>query len=715
MIPMECALSRLGSRFTLNFKPHAREVWVSALGKFLDDPADLAVVFRLANGGQVAFPFTKAYPNFAYVEQEYTMNGVTFRGHSAELGLRAELQVTAPFYPRDVRLSIAPFFYVTITVEPLSTGIHWQRVPKELPRQGELVLKLQREVAEASTTPEGLRWEYEVPLVERRGQSDRTFTGDASLAGAPRAACTELLAPLEPGLEPAAGAFVLPLDLEAGPQRFEFIWAAHTGAHVMEAHEEPRRFKYTESLGSVEEVVAYARGSREDILRRNRRFEGLFTDSSLTKVWQDFLAFSFQSYLLNTWWTVSDEGDDWFSVWEGICLYNSTVDVEYNLALFYLAFWPELLELTLDEWVHHLQPGGFLSHDMGAGLKANGQSYPHAMEVEESANFILLMFAHWRWTGSETAIFKHFEAVKALANYIEAADTTKNGFPDRGTANTIDDASPAIQLAREQTYLGVKASAALNAASVLAESVGDEDHAARWATAASRTPRTLDAQAWLGDHYAVCLDRSAEGLTDVWTGDSLAEEELEGWDAYSVYTSNGLLYLLLTGHETFFDLERMRTDLVSATRESLLEYGCTHSSADRSNVWISQNLWRDFVAAYLGVDQLDLVERYWAFEQWANAREQGKCFIDTYLANNLCYYPRGITAIGVLFAALGLQVDRVGRRVTLAPVHGQCRLPLVAFANWEAEIFPWVECTVEGDTIIRRIIHGELLSDLRIE
>jgi hypothetical protein len=210
----------------------------------------------------------------------------------------------------------------------------------------------------------------------------------------------------------------------------------------------------------------------------------------------------------------------------------------------------------------------------------------------------------------------------------------------------------------------------------------------------------------------VCIDRIAKGLKDPWTGEIMPDHELEGWDAYTLYVSNGLLYPLLVGKRCQVDWDRMAQDMQAAMRESLIEYGCTHSSADRSNIWVSQNLWRDFIGAYMGLDYLDMIDRYWAFQVFVNNHADGKCFIDTYLANNLCYYPRGITAIGVFFAAAGLELDRVAGRVALNPVRVPLRVPLPAFADWEAERIPWVEWRMEQGQVVRHMDGADLVGPL---
>lgn len=715
MIATESIIATLGSRFAINFRPNRGDIRVSALGRFLDYTADLAIGVRTEAGVERALPLTGDAPHFEYVEQELTMNSITFRARSAAAGCLMEVAFTSPFYPRDVELCTAPFFYVDVTVSPIRDMVHWDRVSGEDLAKGTFFLRLKRGPMDCRHDEEGLTWTYRVPLegakdVERSYQPPED--GDA-----PMAECTErvVLAGGEGQVGPEA--LECPFDATAGAVGLRFIWAAHVSDPALEAGGEPTTFRYNEFLADVASVIDYARNHEHDARRRSALFDALFRESSLAKGHQDFIAYTFQSYLSNTWWTRKPDGSDWFSVWEGICMYNSTIDVEYNLGLIYFALWPELLELTFEEWEQHEQPaevGSFLSHDMGGGCVANGQSYPHHMEVEENTNFLLMLHAHWRWTGSSAAIKRHLPLVRRLVAYLEAADQTGNGFPNVGTANTIDDASPAVQYSNEQTYLGVKCLCAFEATAQIADHLGDTDLAESCRQWGQLIRDTLDAQAWLDDHYVVCIDKDTSTVRDAWTGEELGPGELPGWDAYSLYTSNGMLYPLMVGLSLPLDTDRIRQDMLNATRASLIEYGCTHSSADRSNIWVSQNLWRDLTGAYLGIDYLDMTTRYWDFLKFENARHEGRCFIDTYIANNLCYYPRGITSIGVLMAALGMQLDRTTGKLRLAPVRVPCRLPLTALADWASETIPWVECFIEDGRVICRV-QGELPEGVQLD
>jgi len=723
MHAFETVLARLGSRFSLNFRPAAkgRRVYTSPLGPFLDQPVQLALGVRV--GDEVrALPFADDLEVFETVEQDLTMTSVTFRCMSKALGVSARFRFVAPFYPKDEGLSHAPFFYIFAEVE--RTSAKWK---KEELIEGEIFLRLpgfsevpNRSGLKVEQEGRSLSMNYVVSVETRNPLGEgRTLRRDIE--------CGEFIKLISEGrVDADVMEFAVPfvIDGEAKGDA-TFVWAAHTAEDMLDIRGQGDHvFKYTRQLPDAKAVGLWAEGIVAQALEKTEFFDSVISGSSLSKAKQDFVAFTFQSYLSNTWLTASrsDPEAEWFSVWEGNCKFHSTIDVEYNDGLIYYVLWPELLEKTFDEWRHYEKTrtdvdGSYMSHDMGHGFVATKQAYGHDMEIEENCNFVLMLYALWRYTGKRGLVEGHYELVKRLIRFIRSADTTGNGFPNEGVANTIDDASPAVQYAKEQTYLAVKSLCAANAASVMAEEMGDEEFEGLCREIELTIEQTLEEKAWLGDHYAVCIDKRIDlGKPSSWSSEVEAEGgELTGWDAYSMYTGNGLLYLLMTGRRPSLDYSRIISDLVTATKYSLNEYGCYHSSVDHSNMWVSQNLWRDFVGAYLGVDQLDMTERYWAFELFENTsgtEGKGACFIDTYGWNNLCYYPRGITSIGILYAMAGLSIDRVKGEIKIDPARRPLRIPVPTFARWTEKKVPWIEVSRTGEV---KIEGRELLEGLKIE
>lgn len=710
---MATPISKLGSRFTLIFDPWAHQVLHSALGRWLDFPTDLAIGIE-SEGICKALPFTKRYEHFEVVEQELQMCSVSFTARSLQLGLGINVQFISPFYPQDEWTSLAPVFFIKLGVFPVER-LFWSPAERT-PKRGSLFLWLHRDGLRIKPSFDRLKISYEVPKAIWRGERHRPMDGEA---GHDVWRCEERVLPLTPNANLTESGISFEFDLDDPSKRhFELLWCAYVDEPVLNIFGEPASFKYIWLFSDVDSVAQFANMNRSEMLRKTKMFESLFEGASLSKSQDDLIKFSFQNFLLNTWWVVREDGTDWFSVWEGSCHYHSTVDVEYNCALIYLSLWQDLLEMLIDEWsLFEMRDdvGSYIAHDMGHGLDVGGQAYPHPMQVEENANFILMLHCLWRWNGDDELIRKHRELCKRLTDYFERSDTTGNGFPNLGVANTIDDASPAVQYAREQTYLAVKAMCACHAASIMADVLGDYDWASKCRSMVERARKTLDEMAWLEDHYAVCLEKSADGLVDVWSGKELSGE-LIGWDAYSIYTANGLLYLLLCGELPQLNLERIASDIVNSYAKTLTEYGCTHTSADLGNVWVSQNLWRDFIAAYLGINLPDNSSRYFALQEVMNTGTLTKGFIDTYFTNNLCFYPRGITSIGYLLAICGLQIDRRNRVVRLKrEASYPCCIPLLPLASWEEGVVPLVVYELEEGKIKARILHEEALDGLRIE
>ena len=717
---MTWQMARLGSRFGVVFEPQRQRVMHSAMGRFFDRPLDLGVGLVEPDGTERVLPFTKVGTPFYACEQFERINSVTYRGYDERMHLKFELNLHCPFYPQHEQVCIAPVMYVELRVT--WTGrVRWIKKTQDAGDTVRLFLRLNRPDTRIDAADGRIDLRYDVPLLPRyeRAGYDSATAGDPTEAQAPRAAVAERIQSINEGAQPFDNehgkglALDLPITEEGSGTKWRLVWAAHTDADVMEVRGKPARLRYVRHWPDLDAVMNHAVANRDDNLAHSRRFEKLLEQAPLIQSRRHLVAQGFQSYLSNTFWCDVADGTEWFSNWEGACLYHSTVDVEYNLSLLYFAIWPELLKKTIDQWVHYGKPhkasgGAILSHDMGRGLPANGQSYPHDMPVEENADFLLLLQAYAHWTGDTGPVADHADFVRKMADYLLWTDRDGSGFPSEGTANTIDDASPAIQYARKQTYLAIKRVTALEAAADLLDRAGHAEPAGRCRDAARHAVPKIESAAWLGDHFAVCVDKDAAGVRDVWTGKPLLTSEIKGWDDYSIYATNGLLLPQMIGLDCPFDADKMQTDIMSALRETLTPYGCGHSSSDATNVWVSQNLWRDMTGRYLGAIVPSIDARYWDLQVFSNTADQSFGFIDTYIGNELCFYPRGATAFGHFLAGPRIRIDRLakgGTQISIQPDrYRHSRWPLLPLADWKAGKIP--VCVVDGEG--RVTIEGEL-------
>ncbi|MEM1107741.1 MAG: DUF4965 domain-containing protein [Planctomycetota bacterium] len=731
---MSWMIGRLGSRFGLMFEPYERRVMHSALGRFLDRPMDLAVGLIEPDGRERVLPFTcdndrDGIDQFANCEQFDRINSITFRGFSERYGMRFELNVHSVFYPQNERLCTMPAFYLEMRVSPLRRFRLMGRVG-DAPDKVKLFIRLRRPDTEIKASGDTIGLSYDIPLQPSDPwEPPRPFA--ERIAQGPVVSAREKIVSLNPNCAVTPDgqglSLELPVTRSGSGFKWRLVWASHVAEPVLDVKRDgqayPAALRYTRHWADVDEVAEEAVKTRDERLALSRRFEKLLGQAPLDEAQRHLTNQSFQNFIGNTFWcqTVppaeessetsaggerSAEPIEWFSVWDGSPMYHSPLDVEYNNALFYLTLWPRLLKVQLRQWaeraVTHDKSGGLvMPHDLGHAMKALGNAYDHPMPVEENANFLLLLETYARWTGDTHVTTAYLDLAKKLTQYLVWTDRDASGFPTEGVANAMVDAGAAMQYARKQTYLAVKRAAALRAAAGMFRRTGQGDFARQCEQLVERDTRKIEDAAWLGDHYAVAVDKSAAELNDPVTGEPLDVDELPGWDAYSIYTANGLLLPELIGQPPLLDRERLTQDVYRSNRECNGRYGDGHSSLEPNNPRISQNVWRDLLARYLHLGGESSAQQYWDLQVMSNTHAQSLGYTDTYIQNRLHNYPRGVVTMGYFLASPRLMIDRlapgaVGTYITVDPDREMPqRWPLLPLADWQAGKIP--VCVVNGD------------------
>jgi len=703
----ETIVSKFGSRISINFRPRSRQIWFSPAGRFFDKP--IALNFGIVyDGHRYGLGFGSSHEDFQYVEQHESFDRVTFRCRDFRIGIDCVFTFIAPFYPQDVILSTLPALFVKVTVSRLIDRSVRLDDAKRIEifcdatmsdfveRDGVLFLDDRYYLADDHI-------HYQDTSYLRRFLLDHPFAA-SGLQG------QTAIASVQVGRIDAKTILVPGNVAQGVSTSADFVIAGYVPGPVLNAKGNLWTFLYTHSYADVHEVLAYATSRHETILSKTAEFARIISSSSLGSAFDEFLGFSMRSFTANSWWLTNASGKQWYSVWEGNCLFHSTVDVEYNLGLFYYLLWPDLLEIMFEHWDEAKKPHN-ISHDIGAILDADGAAYPHEMEIEENCNFILMLYAYFRLYDRIGPVRKYLSTLRTIVAYNKSCDKNGNGLPNLGTANTIDDSSDDVQFAEEQIYIGIKEYAAYVAAEELFGLFKEDGYATLCREEAEKIRATVDDRGWLEDHYGVTL-RSAFGRINsqsLYT-DIGANASADGKNAYSLYTANGFLYLMLAGKDIPWDRERLKQDAVTAERACTTPFGCTHSSVDTSNIWISQNVWRDLCAGYLGVDMNANIEKYWAFELYENQGARGGCFIDTYGWNKLNYYPRGLTAIGYLASSIGLGIDAVHRKVFLSPPRVPVTIPLLFFADWKKGRVPMISFSIIEGRLTHVLTDGDLVA-----
>jgi hypothetical protein len=675
-----------GARFSVTMMPDARRYRVYPLGTFhyfdwqrtdrvgigigtcpqIVSSETARIGIRLGKTDRI-LPFGEGEV-FADMDQRITPLTTMITASDPLLPIEAEFRFTSNFYPQSFVYSGAPAYVLDITLKNTSSA------PLE-----DVEVFFSLPMAEPQITPGGIRAEQPVAFpagIDHHGIDGLHF--EQLLAGDAGA---------EYAVQPDAEVRYR-LRLPAGKSaHVRFYHAGYISQPTLNVRGTPLRFGYTTQWADAAAVLDFVRSQQEALTRKGRLFESTVEEAGIPPELKAILAAAFKGLAANAWWAEHE----WFSVME-IGAYHSTLDVDFQAALFFFQYWPDLVRRMLNQWADFYSPGsGYMAHDVGQHLEATGNRYGgpgSAMKVEENCNYIILLHHYWRWTGDGAILPGKFALLKELTRFLVDSDTDGTGLPNRFCDNTNDWGSGLITASEEQSYHGVRMVAAFSALAQIARHLGDVPMAQDCDRQVALINDSLE-KGWHGDHYPI-------SLADPGTAHH-----------YSMWTLHGLLYPLRSGMKLAINLERLRIDLISSTARTLREHGCVHSTADCRG-WLTQNLWRDCIAAYLGIDYLHHVRRYLGHGEYVSYEDTTILEI----ANELMVvdgavaahshagqqhehalvdgHPRPACGFGLLYALGGVQFDAVEQRLAFAPALFPLRIALTHVADWEHERLAWL-------------------------
>lgn len=626
-----CLLARLGSRLTVIPEPDLGRIRVLPLGHHLPEFEGLRVRWVTETGVSV-FPDPGG---MAPETLKHTM-GPTSTAYTISLNnsnLVLEYRLSSPFCPDLPAWRSAPILFLDLTI----------RNQSEIPATGVLELEIACDKTPSPCIDQDIAgvvysWPFHLDQARHSSSDIAEHVSPQLLQQAGPAGDHQRFSVKGSGEFAACGAIrdgwqcsdgCLKAAVSAAPGtavRKHAALAFRTGDPVLKVDGHPCPIWVvdpgTDALATARKAVAH----RADIMASNTRFETSLLEGFETETQRHLVSLGFQSFLSNTWIVRSPDGSPRYSEWEGRPLFHSTLDVVFNTSPFHLKYTPDLLGNMLRHRPRYNQ-GDHLSHDIGKGLIIETNAYPVKMVVEEDNNFILLHYMYANATGDFSIIKAQAPLLRTLTDGLIAADTDGDGLPNKGSINTFDDAPPSINLAENQLYLGIKVAASLHAMQSLDRHVPGliRDRADRIAAFKQTIIDTINSE-WLGDHYPI--HHEAATAADAFVvlpfdkehapkTQTQADDSRQG---YSNYIAHGLVPLLMFGEEKPAGwFPHMAAHLETAHGKTNTEYGDAHRDGV-TNVWISQNMWRDLAAAYLGahLDFQKLHGQYW--------RNQVMCF-----------------------------------------------------------------------------------------
>lgn len=680
-----------GSRFTIIPMPNAYRYRVFPLGTFhyFDWQKSDSVGISIGTCPQIVssetaqigvqvgnvrrvLPFTERGQAFSDVEQCITPLTTVFEATDNDLPIQLKFVFRSAFYPKNFEYSTSPGYVVQVDIHNPTDNVVDAQVFFGLPlhepknKHGRLHSQISVEF------PDGIdHSEIDNLSFEQIIASD----SDVFIDDSGEYSTLSVTMTLQPHKQ----------------QTINFFHIGYIAEPTLNQRGNLLKFGYTSLWENAADVCRWWQANLETVIRKGGLFESTVLLATIPPELKLLLASSFKGLASNAWWA---EGD-WFSVME-IGAYHSTLDVDFQLALFFFQYWEELIGRMLNQWADYYEQGsGYMAHDVGQHLEATGNRYggsQSAMKVEENCNYLILLHYYWRATGDIKILQDKQELISELVDFLIAADTTGSGLPNLYADNTNDWGSGLISASEEQSYHGVRLIAAYSGVVEIMHEVYEHTIlAGRCQEQIQRINRSM-ANGWLGDHYPI----------------SLASPE--SFEHYSMWTMHGLLYPLRLGAELDIDLDKLRIDLINSTQRTMREHGCVHSTVDVRG-WLTQNLWRDSIAAYLGVDLSNNLQRYLGHGEYVSYEDTtilevanelmvvpGATAEHSYANETHAYpmvdgHPRPACSFGLLYALAGVQFDTLSGKLVFQPVNFPLKIALTHLADWENEQIPWVSFT----------------------
>jgi len=255
---------------------------------------------------------------------------------------------------------------------------------------------------------------------------------------------------------------------------------------------------YENWFSSASEVVTYGARNFSDLRARSREFVDAFYGSTVDRWLLDLANAQLTSFSKSTWWDKSGR----FAVWEGLgCCGLQTLDITLYGSFPIILFFPDQQKSQMELVSVTAQECGRPPHLFHGSLCAKGA--PRNNRIDNSIQFILLVWRDAVWTGDRDYVRKMWPAVEIYLKDMWSMDTDGDGLPNNAGVDQSYDQFP---LFGTSAYVGFQYAGALLAASELAGMIGLAARAEELSAKVRPALETLEKQLWNGAYYNLSYD-----------------------------------------------------------------------------------------------------------------------------------------------------------------------------------------------------------------
>lgn len=376
-----------------------------------------------------------------------------------------------------------------------------------------------------------------------------------------------------------------------------------------------------------------------------------------------------------------------FGLWEGLgyCGLHTT-DITYHASFSLISLFPDLQKKQMLMGAKYQRADGRVHHSFKPDMKCADNGFDR---VDLNMQFVLMVLRDYLFSGDKEYLLSLWNNVKKAMDSTLLLDTDNDGLPDYGTKrNTYD----AWNFSGTPVYISVLWLAALKAAMIMAERIGEDSCIVKWSAILETGKKSLEEKLWNGEYYN--LWRNNDEIDE-----SLMTDQLDGeWFIRMLGISGNIPDERVRSVVEFifrnnFDEEQ---GLLNATvpkgRKTTVD---TYNNCQTIAVWTG--IGYAFSALALSVGQREIAET--ELQSINDNQMRFGHFWDHWECGH--HYTRPMSSWSTLIAASGMVVDYDKKRLSFKPVDKNITFPLVL-----PDILASV-CIVDGKMDIR-CINGDL-------
>lgn len=352
-----------------------------------------------------------------------------------------------------------------------------------------------------------------------------------------------------------------------------------------------------------------------------------------------------------------------FGLWEGLgyCGFHTT-DITYHASFGLINIFPDLQKKQMKMGAEFQRKDGRVHHLFKPGFERVDNGYDR---VDMNMQFVLMVLRDYLFTGDREYLTSLWDNMKRAMDSIEKIDTDADGLPDYDTKrNTYD----AWNFSGASAYISILWLAALKAATVIADRIGDNHRFTEWSSLLEKGKKTLEEKLWNGEYYNLWINYTE-------TDESLMTDQLDGeW------------FLRMAGLEGNLSDERIHQvvnfifrnnfdneqGLVNATvpknRKTTIH---TYKNCQAGAVWTG--IGYAFSALALSVSLNEISDTI--VDSIHNNQLRLGHFWDHWECGH--HYTRPMSSWSTLIAASGMTVDYENKKLSFTPVSENLTVPLL--------------------------------------